>query len=675
MNSFHFLDWAVVIGYFAVVLFLGRLASRGVTTGDSFFLAGRKLGRVYQFFLNFGNSADATGAVSTSSIVYQQGASGIWVGFQMIFLNPYYWFMYSWFRRVRLTTMADLFTDRLGSRRLALAYASFQIIMTIAVTIGFGNLVSYKIAAALVSKPEVEWSATERQSVENYRELKVLESATPVGGLTPVAQQRLDELRERNDRGELKNHITALNPWMFYCIYTLVVGLYIVQGGMAAAAINEAFQGVLIVVFSAILIPTGLAAIGGWDQLAATVPASAFDLFGNAGVSEFTGWTVAAVFFATIVQTHAGPANMGIAGSAKNESTARFGAVSGTFGKRLTTIMWAFCGLIAISLLSGANSLADADMVWGTMSRQLLGPGLLGLMFAGVLAAQMSTIAAQAMSASALFARNVYGSTREASDRDLVRVGRFALVVILILGTLVSTQINDVYSILQFALTMNVPFGASILLMFIWRRTAIAGVWAAVIGSAFINILFPLVAHKIDAIAYHPTFVARSVNDAGRAMPVYFESVVRVRPADNDSALEGRGRFHTELVLVRAVGVDPADLSAGGRLACRFFIDGLLPVLLVVFVSLFSRRPDQARVDQFFGRLKTPVGDTPELEAAAIAATKQDPHRFNHLKLLPNSSLEFTKWTREDAVGFSICCGVTLAIIGLFWGLLRMAAG
>lgn len=675
MTDFHLLDWAVVLGYFATVLFLGRRSSRGVTTGDSFFLAGRKLGRVYQFFLNFGNSADATGAVSTSSIVYQQGASGVWVGFQMIFLNPYYWFMYTWFRRVRLTTMADLFADRLGSRRLALAYATFQIIMTIAVTIGFGNLVSYKIAAALVSKPEVEWTATEKQAVEDYRELKVLEGTAPAGGLAGMPGQRLAELRELDARGELKNHITALNPWIFYGIYTLVVGLYIVQGGMAAAAVNEAFQGVLIVVFSVILIPTGLSAIGGWGQLGATVPAGAFDLFGNTGVSEFTGWTVAAVFFATLMQTHAGPANMGIAGSAKNESTARFGAVAGTFGKRLTTIMWAFCGLIAISLLSGVNALADADMVWGTMSRRLLGPGLLGLMFAGVLAAQMSTIAAQAMSASALFARNVYGGIRQASDRSLVRVGRVALVVILLLGTLVSTQINDVYSILQFALTMNVPFGASILLMFVWRHTAAAGVWAAVIGSAIANILFPLVAHKFDAIAHHPAFVARSGDATGRATPVYFESVVRVRPADNDSPLEGRGRFHTELVLVRALGVDVPQLSPGGRLACRFFVDALLPLVLVIAVSLFARRPATEQIDQFFGRLKTPVGDTPELEARALAATQNDPHRFDHLKLLPGSSIELTKWTREDGVGFSLCCAVTLGIIGLFWGLLRLAAG
>jgi Na+/proline symporter len=65
--------------------------------------------------------------------------------------------------------------------------------------------------------------------------------------------------------------------------------------------------------------------------------------------------------------------------------------------------------MIAIALFSGLNALSDPDMVWGTMSRQLLGPGLLGLMLAGVLAANMSTVATQTMAIAALFGRNVYG--------------------------------------------------------------------------------------------------------------------------------------------------------------------------------------------------------------------------------------------------------------------------
>ncbi|QYM78344.1 hypothetical protein K0B96_13695 [Horticoccus luteus] len=675
MAGLHFLDYLVVGAYFAIIIVLGKIASKGVHSGESFFLAGRKLGKVYQFFLNFGNGTSASDSVSTSSVIYQQGASGVWVSLQMIFLNPYYWFMYPWFRRVRLTTTADLFEDRLGSRRLALFYATFQIVMAVAVTMGFSNLVSFKIASALVTKPEATWTVPERTAVQEYRALNDLETRPDHAALAPADQERRAILRERYARGELKSYISALNPWMFYAFYTVAIGFYIIMGGMASTALTEVFQGVLIVVFSAILIPAGLSAIGGWHQLGAKVAPEMFELFATGGTAEFTGWTIVAVLLATLLQTHAGVGNMGLAGSARNEFAARFGAAAGNYGKRFMTVLWAFCGLIAIAMFSGPHRLADPDLVWGAMSRQLLGPGLVGLMFAGVLAANMSTIAAQAMFVSALFARNLFGVVRpHASEAAIVRAGRWTIVVVLILGVLVATQLNSVYTVLQFAMTINVPFGAAILLMFIWRRVTAGAVWTAVIGAALLNIFLPLALQKVPAIATHPTFVARVSDGSGRPLPVYFESVQRMNPNDLGSALEGHGRFHTELALLKVVGIDPAHLAAGGRLAGRFFVDALLPLFLVVVASFVTRRPDQRRVDLFFGKMKTPVGATPAIDLAEIEATRHAPHRFDKAKLFPSSTWEFTKWNRTDAVGFALCCAVTFAIVGLLWGLLRLAA-
>ncbi len=677
MSGLHFLDFAVIAAYFIVVISLGKIAAKGATTGEGFFLAGRKLGKVYQFFLNFGNSAAASDAVSTASVVYQQGISGIWLGFQMIFLNPYYWFMYPWYRRVRLTTTADIFKDRLGSSGLSVFYATFTIISAVAVTMAFGNLVSYKISSALVTKAESAWSPAERQSVAGYRELMTMEAQSLKNELPAEDRERLSVLRERQARGELRNFITALEPWSFYIIYTITIGAYIVMGGMAATALNEAFQGILIVVFSVILIPAGVAAVGGWDQLGAVLPPESFQLFGSGhGTSQFTVWTISAMFLATLMQAHAMPGNMSIASSAKNEFAARFGAVSGTFGKRLVTITWAFCGLIAIALYSGTSALADADMVWGTMSRQLLGPGLLGLMFAGVIASNMSTIAAKAMSVSALFAHNIYRGFRpQATDRDLVRAGRWTLVVVLLVGVAVSTQMTNVYTVLQFAMTINVPFGASLLLMFIWRKVTVAAVWTAVLGSALVNILFPLVAEKIPALANHPYLLTRTVDPIGRPTAVFFESVVRANPEDSTSPLEGRGRLHTELLLLQAIGVDTVALSSSGRFAGRFFVDALFPLALILAVSLVTRAPAPGQVNQFFGKMKTPVGETPEFEAAAMQETMRNPGRFDHQKLLgSSSSWEFTRWDRVDTIGFFISCIVTLGIIGLLWVLLRAVA-
>lgn len=673
MTGLHFIDYAVVATYFAIILILGRVASKkSVSTGENFFLAGRKLGKVYQFFLNFGNGVSANDSVSTTSVIYKQGASGVWISLQMIFLNPYYWFMYSWFRRVRLTTTADLFEDRLGSRRLATFYAVFQIVMAVAVTMGFSNLVSYKIASALVIKEESAWTPAERQSVTEHRELTALEE-TPAGGLPAESLARRTVLRERLERGELHSYVSGLEPWSFYFIYTLAIGIYIVMGGMVATAITEVFQSLLIVAFSFVLIPAGLAAVGGWGQVRHVVPGEMLQMFGAQGASDFTAWTVAAVLFATLMQTHAGVGNMGLAGSARNEFAARFGAAAGNYGKRIMTLLWALCGLIAIGLFAGKNTLADPDLVWGAMSLKLLGPGLLGLMFAGILAANMSTIAAQSMFVSALFARNIYVRFKPAAtEADVVRSGRWTIIIVLALGVAVATQLSNVYTVLQFALTINVPFGAAIMLMFIWRRVTAAGVWAAVIGAICLNIIFPLVAAHVPALATHPTLVARAEDAAGRPVPVFFEKVVRTQADNLQSPLTGEGRLHTELVLLQVAGVDVVHLSSGHRLAARFFMDALIPLLLLIGVSLLSRGPPQRQVDLFFGKMKTPVAATPEQDVAEMAATEANPHRFDHLKLWRRSSLEFTRWNTEDAVGFAACCALTLGIVALFWGMLTL---
>jgi len=678
-GSLHILDLLIIFAYLAIVVYLGRRASAGAQDEEGFFLAGRKLGKLYQFFLNFGNATDANGAVSTSSLVYQKGASGVWLSLQTLFMNPYYWFMNAWFRRVRLVTVADLFEDRFGSRSLARFYASFQIIATVVVIIGFGNLIGYKVTASLMVKPEAEWTAAERTSVENYREFKALEAAQKSGTLAPAQTQRFDVLREMNQRGELRSYISWIdNPtgkWAYYLIYTLIVGAYIVMGGLAAAAVNEALQGVLIVVFSFILIPFGLSAIGGWDKLAERVPPEMFNLLGSG--SGVGGWELAGILLVSIVQIHGIIGNMAVSGSAKDEMAARFGAVTGTYAKRIMIIMWALCGLIAIALYQGANQLADPDSTWGKMSLQLLSPGFLGLMMAGLLAANMSTVAAQTMAVSALFTRNLWQYFRPAaSDAEMVAVGRRAIVVILAVGIFAAINMDDVYTVVQLLITINVPFGAAVMLIYFWRKLTATAVWSAVLVSAVLNIVFPsLIAPRIDALTRSPALTQR-VEQGGRLAPVFFENVARENPADPASPLVGSKRFHVELWILDRVGLDVAKLDASNRNAARFIFAGLFPFVVLILVSLFTRPPERARTDLFFGKMKTPVGATPELEAAAMAETARNPGRFDHTKLFgANSSWEFCRWDKVDTLGFIACLGVSGAILAAFWILLRLASG
>ena len=137
----HLIDAVVVVTYVIAVLAIGKILAHGVKGEKDYFLGGRSLGKWFQFFLSFGSMADPGQATTTSSSVYRQGAGGAWLALITLFLTPYYWFSNVWFRRVRLTTMADLFEDRFGRRFLATLYASTSVFIII-VGIAGGHVVA-----------------------------------------------------------------------------------------------------------------------------------------------------------------------------------------------------------------------------------------------------------------------------------------------------------------------------------------------------------------------------------------------------------------------------------------------------------------------------------------------------------------------------------------------------
>jgi solute:Na+ symporter, SSS family len=664
----HPLDLAIVVGYFAVLLIIGRLTSRAARAKEGFFLAGRKLGKFYQFVLSFGHATEPQGAVSTASFVYQQGAAGCWFSFQMVFLNPYYWFMRVWFRRVRLTTMADLFVERFGGRGLGYFYTIFQVV-AVCISIGFSSLVAYRIASSLAVKPESVWNTTERAQVEAFREWRQLETAAKTQVLSAEEGNRLKELRERRKQGYVVSYVTALDESIFHIGVFVVIGAYLVFGGMVATVGNHAMQGVLIIVFSVLLVPLGLREVGGWAGLAERVPPEMFNLVGAAGSEQFSLSNVLAIFLISILQINAHSHNMGLSGSARNEMAARF-SVTGMYLKRVITIVWALVGLIAIALF-GPAGLADPDAVWGELSQRLLGPGLIGLMLSGVLAGTMGLVSVKTLAIASLLVCNVVRDLRPAmTPPQELRVSRWASVAILALGLGLATLMGDFLSIANLALTINLPFGAAILLLFFWRRLTATAVWWAVGLSIIVSLVVPWSASSVPALREAPSLVEMQPAPGGKMEGVYFASVTRVSPDDPASPAVGQGRFNFECWLLGRAGLDVAALTPFQRLTAQFLFDALLPLVALIVVSLLTRRTESGRLDYFYGKLKTPVGETPELEVAAMAETRENPRRFDHTKLFPSSAWEFGRWDRTDAWGFVACCAASAALVGLFAAIL-----
>ena len=237
----HAVDVALVAAYLVVVLWLGKRAAVRVATLDDFFLAGRKLGKVFQFFLNFGTSTHADQAVAVSREVYRQGIGGMWIQSLVLFLTPFYWFTVMLFRRVRLTTVGDYFAERFQSRFLAAAYAVFTLVLSALIGGGIGYLVAAKTAVAMTPKPVELCTPAERQSIAEFAELRQIE--TRAAALTESERARADELREKEKRGELRSFVSYVDETWFYVVYVLIVGIYTMLGGFRAAALTDAIQG------------------------------------------------------------------------------------------------------------------------------------------------------------------------------------------------------------------------------------------------------------------------------------------------------------------------------------------------------------------------------------------------------------------------------------------------
>ena len=692
----HWIDGLIIVAYIIAVLAIGKVLSHGVKNEKDFFLGGRSLGRWFQFFLSFGTMTDPGQATTTSSSVYRQGAGGAWLALITLFLTPYYWFTSVWFRRVRLTTMADLFEDRFGRRFLATLYAVTTIMMAI-VSIAGGNVVALKTLQPLMVKEVAIYSPAEQQMVAEYHEYTGLRKERLTATLTGERAGRYDLLKDSYDRGALQPHVTYLKPLTFYLITSLLVAVFVMLGGLKASAMVDGLQAVLVIIISVILIPFGLHEIGGLAGLHAKVPAVMFNLFGGGGASEYTWYSIAALLFVQFVGIVGSQAGMTIAGSAKNETAARLGAVSGGFSKRFVTIAWAFCGLIALALF-GPN-LSDPDQVWGLLTRSLLPVGLIGIMIIGILGGKLALLGAQSVVLSGLVVKNLYEPLFPGkSEKHYMLVARLTVPAVLAMGIGVGLYLNSVIALLKFAIVLLVIWGVPITFIFLWRRLTETAVRVQVLATVVLVAVIPWSVPAIPSLARSAeltrmtreqvltvTAPAAAVDvAAGRAkaegelitrtqrlepVSIYFEEgVVRVNPKDLNSPRTGKGLFRIEVWLLAVLGADVAGFNPAQLLMTRYVIDAALPILLLIVVSLLTKPTDPARVARFHVRMKTPVGATLEEDAREVEASYANPARYDHLKLFPNSNWEHTKWNRQDTLGFACCCALVGVVLLVFKG-------
>jgi len=689
----NLLDVGIIVLYLAVILWLGRRSQRRTKDTGDFYIAGRRLGRFYQFFLNFGHATNADQAVAVAREVYRQGIGGMWIQYLVLFLTPFYWFTSAFYRRTRQVTLGDFYAERFRSQFLGACFAVFTLVMAV-ISGGVGFMVAGKTVEALTPKPAEIYTPAERQSVEMFREYQALKERID-HGLAGAERARYDELNDRFKKGELRSFISYIDPLVVYLVYGVIVAIYTIMGGFIAAAFTDVIQGFLIVVFSIMLIPLGLSQIGGFAGLHARVPDFMFNLFGSVTASEYAWYTILAMVLANLVSIIASAPMMQTASAATNESAARFGMILGMFFKRFLMIFWALAGLLAVGLFKG--QVHDPDLIWGYMTLHLLFPGAVGLMLAGILAANMSTLSAASVTYSALFIRNLYQPyVSPKSERHLLRAGRIVIAVTLAGGIGAALFVGNLLDLFKYFISMPAVFGASIWLGFIWRRLTR---WAVIIQIFVCFVIYAVIPNVFQTWGWarsNPAFlietqprVVRIMTEAleddvsaGRARAVgqkieklqaiepaavFYEKVVRVRPEDPASPRIGIGRFEAEVWVLSWLRIDFTRFSKAQLVATRFFFDALFPFVLLFLLSWLTRPLPKSDLDSFFAKVHTPVQPIPADDDLAVEEARAHPERWGKGKLWPRSNWELMKPRRADVLGFGGTWVLVGVIILLLW--------
>jgi len=298
--------------------------------------------------------------------------------------------------------------------------------------------------------------------------------------------------------------------WVGAIGLVILTGVYTVIGGMKSVLYTSVLQTPVLLIGSITILVIGLDTLGGWSELmeiCGNIGTKYLDADGNviysndadmmtnlirsAGDPEFP-WTgvllgsaiIGFWYWCTdqyIVQRIL---------SGRDQTQARRGTIFGAYLKITPVFIFLIPGMIAFALNEkGLIDLSSSDAAFPTLVTTLLPSGLKGVVVGGLLAALMSSLASLFNSSAMLFTVDFYQKFRpEASEKQLVKVGRIATVVVVILGILwipVMKGMGKVlYEYLQQVQGLLAPGIAAVFFMGVFskRITPQAGLWGLIVG-------------------------------------------------------------------------------------------------------------------------------------------------------------------------------------------------
>ncbi len=562
MFGLHVADVAVLVVYLLGITALGAWMAVKVKTLGDFFMP-RRFGKAMMIMHGFGTGTHSDQAVSVASKTYTVGLSGIWYQWLWLFATPFYWLIAPMMRRFRAITTADVFELRFN-RSVAMLFA----------VVGMGQLM-VNIGVMLKGSSAV------------------IEAST--GGHVPAD--------------------IAIG------VMTVLFVVYGVAGGLGAAIVTDFVQGCLTVVFSFLLLPMILGAVGGMGGLHEAIrDPQMFSLIAPAEIGTFYVVIIALNALVGIVTQ---PHTMGNCAAGRTEMDGRVGWTGGNFIKRICTIAWCLTGLAAVAHFAGRD--IAPDQIYGNVAAEFLPrllPGLLGVFLASLLASVMSSCDSFMIASSGLFTENVYKPLYPGRTQGhYVIVGRLTSLVIVAGGVVFAYWLEGVVEGLEIFWKVAPMMGIAFWLGLFWRRTTVAGAWAATLG-----------AFGVWFLTEQPGVIAWI-----KGLPLAEEL-----------------RF----VFLK----DGADLV---YLPWQmvFYLSG--GTLAGIVVSLLTPRVPEAKLERYYALIRTPVAKNEETdEVCTLPPGVEVPPR----RMLTRAfGLEIMRPSVVSAVGFVVAWLLVAAMVGFFF--------
>ena len=625
------IDYIVLLLYFSIMAGIGFALMRKQKKQEDYFMGGRNFGKLMQTFAAFGAGTGSADPVNTARGTFANGMSGMWGVMYWLFVTPIYWISAVWYRRMRCLTLGDLFTERYESKPMGVAYAIFGCFYYIV----YGAMLFTAIGKVGIPLLGEELMGTKTEYI-----------------LVPAV--------------------------------AIIVMIYGMLGGLTAAYWTDVIQGVCIILLSVLLIPFGLNEVvkkfgveedtwtDGFRIMHEQLPAETFEIIGGSAASEFPLYAIITIVIMNMIGIVLTPHFIVTGGgSAKNETDARIGLVSGNLIKRFCTIGWVITALIVLTLYANDTALlADADMAWGKATKELLGPlgiGLVGLMLACLLAALMSSIDCYMLVCSALVVRNIYVPyfNPNASEKKCLNLGRITGGIIVIGAVVVSLTMLDMFKQLELTWIVPMTFAALFWLGMYWRRATTTGGWITIIFCLLSFFILPRAIPKmVPELRTNEIYLqVNKPEEAKGGKAIYWTD--GVHQLDNGDKF-GKGSFRFEMVIYdKLLGLDMTKFQNAALKTMEFPFKIIAPFFVMIIASLLTKPNNKDSLDLLYVKMKTPVDPDPENDKAQLERSYAQPNRFDDRKLFPKSSLEFQRPSQLDFWGFIGCFVICFGIIGV----------